>query len=391
MRTRHLRSWRSTGWGRVRVLTISLFAALGLLTACDQPVARSQRGTGQAGLTTLFRVPVAGAFNVFIPTSDGSRLYADVEQEVRAFRLDDGTQLWSYPRPRGGPSALVPRGGRLFFAGDTAIALDATTGRELWRYALDSFAGFCESDGDGDAFYVGTKDHRVYALRASDGTPLWSRDLGPDWPYKGVVRGMTVSGDTVYAVVEHDTGVNGHIGTGDVFALDRRTGSVHWVYRNGDGSRLNIVQSAARVAGNLLLLSANWDNQYVAVNRFTGKEAWRVSGIPGYGGPDEAPEVSGDHAYVTSQDRHAMALELGTGRVLWRSPLASGATNLALCGGRLLVLESGLTVVDPGTGEVLSRSFDSSTGEVLHTDFVIVGDRAYVFGRAHLYSFRCPA
>jgi outer membrane protein assembly factor BamB len=333
---------------------------------------------------------VAGAFNAYIPVSDGIRLYADVEQAVKAFDLRNGAPLWSYPRPRGGPSALVPRGGRVFFAGDTAIALDAATGRELWRSALDSFGGFCESDGDADAFYVGTKEHRVYALRATDGAVLWKRDLGPDWPYKGVVRGMTVSGDTVYAVVEHDTGVNGHIGTGDVFALDRRTGDVLWVYRNGDGTKLNIIQSAGRIAGSLLLLTANWDNQYVALNRFTGKEAWRAAGSPGFGGPDEAPEVRGERVFVASQDQHAMALELGTGRILWRSPVASGATNVALCGNRLLVLESGLSILDPETGRVLARAFDGSTGEVFHTDFVVVGDQAYVFGRKELYAFRCP-
>jgi outer membrane protein assembly factor BamB len=381
---------RKDGWGRARALTAGLLVGGALLVACTEPVSRAQPGSGPAGLSEVFRAPVAGAFNAYIPVSDGIRLYADVEQAVKAFDLRNGAPLWSYTRPRGGPSSLVPRGGRLFFAGDTAVALDAATGRELWRYALDSFGGFCESDGDADAFYVGTKEHRVYALRATDGTVLWSRDLGPDWPYKGVVRGMTVSGDTVYAVVEHDTGVNGHIGTGDVFALDRRTGDVLWVYRNGDGTKLNIIQSAGRIAGNLLLLSANWDNQYVALNRLTGQEAWRAAGSPGFGGPDEAPEVRGERVFVASQDQHAMALELSTGRVLWRSAVASGATNVALCGNRLLVLESGLSILDPETGRLLERAFDSSTGEVFHTDFVVVGDRAYVFGRKELYSFRCP-
>ncbi len=377
-------------WGRACAPAARLLILVGALTACQEPVSRTQQSQGPGGLTEVLRAPVAGAFNAHVPVSDGSRLYADLDQAVKAFDLRNGAQLWSYARPRGGPSALVPRNGRIFFAGDTAIALDAASGRELWRRALDSFAGFCESDGDADAFYVGTRDHRVYALRATDGSVLWSRDLGPDWPYKGVVRGMTVSGDTVYAVVEHDTGVNGHIGTGDVFALSRHTGDVFWVYRNGDGTRLNIIQSAGRIAGSLLLLAANWDNEYVALDRFTGKEVWRVAGTPGYGGPDEAPEVRGDRVYVASQDQHAMAIELATGRVQWRSAVASGATNMGLCGDRLLVLESGLSILDPTTGRVLARALDSSTGEVLHTDFVVVGDRAYVFGRRDLYAFRCP-
>ena len=313
-----------------------------------------------------------------------------MNRHIEAFDLNNGSKLWSYRRPAGGPAALVVRGGRLFFVGDTAVALDAATGRELWRYVPDSFAGFSQSDGDADAFYFGSTQHRAYAVRASDGALLWSRDLGPDWPYKGVVRGMTVSGDTVYAVVEHDTGVNGHIGTGDVFALDRRTGAVHWVYRNGDGTRLNIIQSAGRVAGNLLLLSANWDNQYIALDRATGREVWRAAGDFGYGGPQEAPEVSGSVAFTASFDQHAMAIDLTSGRTLWRTNVNNGAFYVAVCGNRLLVNNLGLSVLEAATGRVLGSGYDYSTGESIRTDFVVVGDRAYAFGATDLFAFRCP-
>lgn len=366
-------------------------AALLALPGCEQPLGGGRtRTSGPGGLEVLFKVPVDRADNAFVPASDGQRLYADVNRRIEAFDLATGAKLWSYPRPLGGPSALVARDGRLFFAGDTAVALDAATGHELWRYALPSPAGLGESDGDHDAYYVGLRDHRVLALRATDGAVLWSRDLGPDWPHGGVVRGMTVSGDTVYAAVEHNTGINGHIGTGDVFALDRRTGAVHWVYRNGDGSRLDIYQSAGRVAGHLLLLSANWENEYIAIDRLTGHEVWRAHGGDPYFGMDEAPEVRGDRAYFASQDQHAYALELATGRVLWRTRVRSGASKVAPCGRRLLVQDLGVSVVNLEDGRYLGSGYHSGSNEILHTDFVVVGDRAYVFGLNHLYSFRCP-
>lgn len=364
-----------------------------LLSGCDAPTEGGRSGAASApgGLELLFNVPVARADNAFVPASDGRRLYADVNRRIEAFDLDTGARLWSYERPIGGPSSLVARDGRVFFAGDTAVALDAGTGRELWRYELlDSTASLGESDGDGEAFYVGTRNHRVYALRATDGALLWSRDLGPDWPYGGVVRGMTVSGDTVYAAVEHDTGINGHIGTGDVFALDRRTGAVLWVHRNGDGTRLDIYQSAGRVAGRLLLLSANWENDHVALDRFTAREVWRAHGEDPYFGLDEAPEVQGTRAYVASHDQHAMALDLATGRVLWRTKVRSGANKIAPCGSRLLVQDLGLSVIDLSNGRFLGSGYNTETNEGLHTDFVVVGDRAYVFGRSSLYAFRCP-
>lgn len=378
-------------WGASRVLASGLcLAPLLLLGGCEEPTNGGGTEEGPAGLQVLFKVPVERADNAFVPASDGQRLYADVNRRIEAFDLASGARLWSYQRPLGGPSSLVARDGRLFWAGDTAVALEAATGRELWRYVLDSTAGLGESDGDAQAYYVGTRNHRVYALRAVDGELLWTRDLGPDWPYGGVVRGMTVSGDTVYAAVEHDTGVNGHIGTGDVFALNRHTGAIHWVHRNGDGSRLDIYQSAGRVAGRLLLLSANWENEYVALDRFTGTLAWRAHGEDPYFGLDEAPEVSGQTVYVASHDQHAMALDLGTGRVLWRTRVGSGANKVAPCGKRLLVQDLGVSVIDLTDGRFIERGYDTSMNEALHTDFVVVGDRAYAFGRKELYAFRCP-
>jgi len=386
MQTTHRGSSRIRAWGT----TVCLVGLL-VLPACEEPVGGERPGpAGPGGVELLFKVPVDRADNAFVPASDGQRLYADVNRRIEAFELNTGAKLWSYQRPLGGPSSLVARDGRLFWAGDTAVALDAATGRELWRYVLPSPAGLGESDGDDEAYYVGLHDHRVLALRATDGVLLWSRDLGPDWPYGGVVRGMTVSGDTVYAAVEHDTGINGYIGTGDVFALDRRTGAVHWVYRNGDGTRLDIYQSAGRVAGRLLLLSANWENEYIAIDRLTGVEVWRAHGEDPYFGMDEAPEVRGDRAYFASQDQHAVAVELATGRVLWRAEVRSGASKVAPCGNRLLVEDLGMSVVNLQDGRYLGSGYYSGQNEILHTDFVVVGNRAYVFGQRDLYAFRCP-
>lgn len=380
--------------GRVRALGTGLGLAVCLvLSACDDPLREggTPGGSGPGGLQVLFKAPVEGARNAFVPATDGVRLYADVDRRIEAFDLATGARLWSYTRPLGGPSSLVAKNGRVFFAGDTAVALDAATGRELWRYPLPASAGLGESDGDAEAYYVGTDAHRVYAFRVADGMLLWSRDLGPDWPYGGVVRGMTVSGDTVYAAVEHNTGVNGHTGTGDIFALDRRSGEVLWVNRNGNGTGLDIYQSAGRVAGRLLLLTADWANEYIALDRFATAVVWRARGGDPYFGMDEAPEIAGQTVYVASHDQHAMALDLETGRVVWRTQVRSGANNVAPCGDRLLVQDLGLSVIDRSDGRFLGHGYHSGENEVLRADFVVVGDRAYVFGLGHLYAFRCPS
>ena len=132
------RSYSARGSRLALASTLCLASLLG--AGCEEPTRGG--GTGvPAGLHVLFKVPVERADNAFVPASDGQRLYADVNRRIKAFDLGTGAKLWSYQRPVGGPSSLVARDGRVFWAGDTAVALDAATGRELWRYVLDSTAG----------------------------------------------------------------------------------------------------------------------------------------------------------------------------------------------------------------------------------------------------------
>lgn len=384
----HVRARR----GRGGALTAAVLLALVLGAGCTRGPVDGGGEPPQEALELLFRVPMAGAIDTWAPATDGQRLYADVARRIEAFDLNTGARQWSYARPDGGPSSLVVAGGRVMFAGDTAVALEAATGRELWRRPLPAFAGFCETDGTADAFYLGTTDHRVFALNAADGSLLWERDLGPDWEYeRGVVRGMTVSGDTIYAVVEHDTGINSHIGTGDTFALDRHTGAILWHHRFGDGSGLSIYQSAARVAGGLLLNTANWENTFVALDRFTGQEVWRVVGGVQYMGPREAPEVRGGVAFAGAHDQLVRAIDLASGRVLWETPLPGGTHYLALCGRVLLANYLRVGVLDPATGKFLGQMRREPENESVHTDFVVVGNRAYIFSTHALLAFRCPA
>jgi glucose dehydrogenase len=373
--------------GRIRALASAVALAA---AACQEPVADGPAPPPDR-VEVLFRVPMAGAMETWAPATDGQRLYADVARRIEAFDLNTGARQWSYARPGGGPSTLVVAGGRVMFAGDTAVALEAATGRELWRRPLPAFAGFCETDGTADAFYLGTTDHRVFALNAADGSVLWQRDLGPDWEYKtGVVRGMTVSGDTVYAVVEHDTGINGHIGTGDTFALDRHTGRVLWHHRFGDGTGLSIYQSAARVVGRYLLNTANRENTFVALDRFTGQEVWRVVGGVQYLGPREAPEVRNGVAFAAAHDQRARAIDLASGRVLWETPLQGGTHYFALCGRVMLANYFRVGVLDPETGQFMEQLRREPENESVHTDFVVVGNRAYVFSTHALLALRCP-
>ena len=194
-------------------------------------------GAGTSGPDLLWRTPLAPQLGTSDerPATDGQRLYA-VAGGMVAFDASSGAMVWTHPVQYTVPRNAVVRGGRVLAAEGLAFALDAATGRELWRFTPDAHGGFGESTADDRAFYFGTASHTLYALDAATGVQLWSRDLGPDWTYTGIVTGVAVSGDTVYAAAEQFNAQNGYVSTGWLFALDRMDGRVLWSYRNGSGS-----------------------------------------------------------------------------------------------------------------------------------------------------------
>lgn len=130
----------------------------------------------------------------------------------------------------------VAAGGRLFFGSsrnDSVTALDAKTGRELWRFFAGGPVRFAPVVWR-EKVYFGSDDGRVYCLGAADGKPIWKRRIAPSsrkvlgngrlisvWPIRG---GLAVADGRVYfaAGVWPFEGVF-------VGALDAATGHLVWL------------------------------------------------------------------------------------------------------------------------------------------------------------------
>ncbi|HEX8271591.1 MAG TPA: PQQ-binding-like beta-propeller repeat protein [Longimicrobiaceae bacterium] len=323
-----------------------------------------------------------------IPATDGKRLFAEVGRSITAFDVETGRILWSTPRPADAPSNVVTRGGRVFSAGSAVIALDAESGKEMWRFTPDATAGLGRIAADQDAVYVGTASHKVQALRASDGRALWTSDIGPQWQHGGIVKGVSVAGDTVYAAAEQAHAANGHLASGWIVALDRLTGAVLWKYQNGTGDDLRNFGSSPAVAGRLVVASDFKGNRVVAVDRFTGREVWRIQGEAGFIGPIGAPEARGDTVYFASGDTYVYAVDLHVGRLHWKSRTPAANTALALCGESLVVNYQGVAVIDPRNGQLRRRMHDSDN-EFTTSGFAVAGKRAFVLGNKAAYALSC--
>ncbi len=329
-----------------------------------------------------------------IPATDGTRLYG-VTGSVSAWDAHTGALLWGYRGIKLVPINVVVRDRRVFVAAEVAVALDAITGREIWRFAPVADGSLGQSAADERAFYFGTTDpfektgtHRVYALDQVTGAVLWSTDIGPDWKYRGAVNGVSVSGDTVYAAATQHNNLYGGLATGWIFALDRGTGRILWSFRNGDGSDRRSVFRSPTVVGRLLLASDLYAGSFFAVDRFTGEEVWRVTGPIDRPGPGQAPVVVENTAYVASADFFVYAVDLETGRVRWKTSTGSSNSSFAVCGDKIFANHLGLSVLDRRTGRVLYKHNDEN--DYPTSGFVTLKDeRVFVFGSKSAYAYSC--
>ena len=130
------------------------------------------------------------------PVVTGARVFLqDLNSNVYALRRVDGTLLWKhrYAWPVGGPNGLAVSDDRVYGSTVTGtFALDARTGRELWRVQLTGLrnpVSIAPLVADGLVFTSTTGATpggrgKLYALDAGTGRIRWSFDtiLGP-WAY----------------------------------------------------------------------------------------------------------------------------------------------------------------------------------------------------------------
>ncbi|HEX5725784.1 MAG TPA: PQQ-binding-like beta-propeller repeat protein, partial [Longimicrobiaceae bacterium] len=373
--------------GRFAAPALAAAAALLAAAGCAE-VAGGGGGGGNGAVRVLWRRALEEpAFGFGVPATDGERVFAPFKG-VSAYDARDGRLLWRKPLAAYAPRNLVHRDGRVYAAESVVFAFDAETGRELWRFAPDSSADYAHAAADDRALYVGTRDHRVTALRTGDGAVLWSTDLGPEWPLAGLVGGIAVSGDTVYATAERHHSANGFLSSGYLVALDRGTGRVLWTYRNGDGTDPRALTSAPTVAGRLVLASDRKGNTVVAVDRFTGREAWRLEGARGFIGFTMPPAVAEGTAYASSGDRHVYAVRLEDGALAWKTETPAANDYFALCGERVLANYQGVAVIDRRTGRRLQQLLDDDS-DFVSSPFAVAGGRAFVLGNRAMYALDC--
>lgn len=256
-------------------------------------------------------------------------------------------------------------------------AVDATTGRELWRYAapLDTIGDADPRPGDVLRSTIDADDLTVFvpawgasvsAVGLATGAVRWIWEPGKsagDTASSGVFRsgaeGVRVSGDTLFATVWHSLDRKGLRSEAWLIALEKATGRELWRVTFANQESGVATQAQPALWGNLVIVNTLGGRQ-IAIDRSTRRVAWRVEADPpGYGELMNAnlisPTVVGDVVYHDGSNQYLYARRASDGTLLWRTRYDGQFGNDLFVTDKRIYGETGgtLSIFDRQTGRRL--------------------------------------
>jgi alcohol dehydrogenase (cytochrome c) len=188
------------------------------------------------------------------------------------------------------------------------IALEAATGRELWRYKKEIPAELAQlhptNRGVGlykDRLYLATTDAKLVALNAVTGEVLWTVDIA-DWKdgYYSTLQPLIAKGKVLVGCSGGEYGIRGF-----VKAFDAETGKEAWttytVPEPGQPGGDTWPAGAYKMGGGSIWITGTYDSD-------TGVSYWGTGNAAPWMG-DTRP---GDNLYTSS----ALALDVETGKIV---------------------------------------------------------------------------
>ncbi len=276
--------------------------------------------------------------------------------------------------------------GKLFTGsrdGDT-YALDAETGEEVWSRDLSDLAGergFFDSKvpallnggpvtGINKVFY-GTENGEVFALDAENGEISW----------KGKIKGEVISAPAI------DSGILVvNSGSGILKAFNAKDGEEVWsVIQDVPALTLRGNSSPVMASGGVIVGTATGELTVYILEK--GQQGWTAevgeatgsTELEGVIDVDSSPIVYGDKVYSVSSRGNLVAIELRTGRVLWKRKYSS-YRQLAIDGNSIFLTDAKghIYAIDRNNGlerwSQLSLTNRGVTGPSVDGDNIVVGD-----------------
>lgn len=328
---------------------------------------RQSFGNGSDNNRRLIGRPVVAEGHVFTIDASG---------EVYAHDADTGARLWATRLD--GPNrhdrmsfggAVAYDNGRIFAHSgfNFFVALDASTGAEIWRTeTLVPFHG-APTVVDGRVF-VTSDDNELLALEADTGAVMWT--------YQGIVetaRLLTAPSPAVLGDI-----VVAPFASGELIALRVQNGNPIWSDSLTGSAGLTALSDINDVAGSPVIMdntvyAMSHSGLLVAISLRTGERLWTQPA-----GGSHAPWIAGNYMYITTNEAEVVCLDRRDGSVLWITELdlfenpnkrrdRIAWTGPVMAGGRLFVASS------RGDGVVLNAYDGEVVREMDLRDDVFVG------------------
>jgi outer membrane protein assembly factor BamB len=267
----------------------------------------------------------------------GGTLYVSTGYgRLSALNPEDGTAIWQHDLPGPVRAAPLALDGMIYAAtvDNQLFAVDAVSGERKWRHAgfaeTAMLLGAAAPAGIEDAVIVPYSSGEVFALRASDGRPLWSDNLAAVRRVDAAsaladIRALPVTdGELVYAISH----------SGRTVAIELRTGARAWS-RDIGGVR------TPWIAGEWLFMVGN-DAQVIALTRREGKVRW-IAQLPQFEDPEDredpihwiGPAVVGGAILVFGSHGQTVSLDPDDGSVVETFDTPDGVMAIAVADGTL--------------------------------------------------------
>jgi len=253
---------------------------------------------------------------------------------VYALKASDGTLHWRFTTQGGVSQATVANGAVYVESAQGLTVLRISNGTPIWHFALGS-TGFstpivlngiiytmalkvslAETSSSGGGSMARTISSEqitpftsiapfksgvssVYALRASDGTPLWHYTLNNGKNSWGTL--LSIANGVIYAGASVDSGKN------SIYALRASNGSLIWQQTSDDAPDSGVV------ANGILYIGSN-SSAVFALRADNGSLLWSYTRI---GQVFDTPVLSGNYLYVSALNGIVYVLQTRDGSLQW--------------------------------------------------------------------------
>ncbi|HHI89194.1 MAG TPA: dehydrogenase, partial [Hellea balneolensis] len=239
-------------------------------------------------------------------TRRGKRKLVERIKDPLTFRDRGGKDTESI----GGGVALAD--GRLYVSSGLGVvlALDAQTGKEIWRKRTFSPIQSAPTVADGRVFVI-SDDNELYAIDADTGEV--------EWTYQAIIEMARMLTSPAPAVIEDV--VIAPFSSGEVVALKVQNGGVLW-QDSLNASRqltplatLNDIASGPVIADGYVFVTGQ-SGEFAAFDFRTGQQVWsQPAGSLGF------PLVVGDYIYTVTTEGQVVCMTKADGTVAWLTQL----------------------------------------------------------------------